>query len=146
MEQLTMEVLRPPVSPSSDTLPAAASGEITRHDYGRFSEPPGAAFVVAFDPGARTDWHSHKAGQFIYVLDGRGLIVTRGGDHSILGVGDVVVVPSDEVHWHGALPDASLKHVALSIGDSQRQGAVDDETYSAGVRQATRPGGLGTLG
>ncbi|HYI68033.1 MAG TPA: cupin domain-containing protein [Candidatus Limnocylindrales bacterium] len=121
-------------------MPTAASGAITRYDYGEFSEPPGAAFVVAFDPGARTDWHSHEAGQFIYVLDGRGLIVTRGGDHSTLGAGDLVVVPSDEVHWHGALPDAGLRHVAISIGDSQRQDAVDDETYVAGVRQATWSG------
>lgn len=136
-----MEVLRAPALPSPDTMPAAASGTITRYDYGEFTEPPGAAFVVAFDPGARTDWHSHNGGQVIYVVDGRGLIVTRGGDHSFLGVGDVVVVPADEVHWHGALPDASLKHVTLSMGDSQRQDAVDDETYSAGVRQAARAGG-----
>jgi quercetin dioxygenase-like cupin family protein len=121
-------------------MPAAASGTISRYDYGDFAEPHGAAFVVAFDPGARTDWHSHTAGQFIYVLDGRGLVVTRGGDHSVLGVGDVVVVPSEEVHWHGAWPDASLTHVALSMGDSQRQDAVDDETYLAAVRQAKRLG------
>lgn len=133
-----MEVLRAPALPSPETMPAAASGTITRYDYGKFRQPAGAAFVVAFDPGARTDWHSHTAGQFIYVVDGRGLIVTRGGEHSSLGAGDLVVVPPDEVHWHGALPDASLKHVALSMGDSRRQGAVDVETYSAGVRQATR--------
>jgi quercetin dioxygenase-like cupin family protein len=131
-----MDVLRAPALPSADAMPAAASGRITRYDYGEFSELRGSAFLVAFDPGARTDWHSHSAGQFIYVVDGRGLIVTRDGDHSILGEGDVVVVPSRELHWHGALPDASLKHVTLSIGESQRQGAVDDETYLAGVQQA----------
>lgn len=132
-----MEVLRAPALASPDTMPAAATGTIARYDYGEFSDAAGAAFVVAFDPGARTDWHSHSAGQFIYVVDGRGLIVTRGGEHSSLAAGDVVVVPPDEVHWHGAVPDSGLRHVALSMGESQRQGAVDDEAYSKSVRQLT---------
>ena len=132
-----MQVLRAPTSPAADVTPEAASGTITRYDYGAFGEPSGAAFIVAFDPGSRTEWHIHNAGQFIYVLDGTGVIVTRDGDHSILGLGDVVVVPGGESHWHGALPETSLRHLTLSIGGSERGEPVDEETYLVGVRLAT---------
>lgn len=135
-----MDVLRAPASPSADAMPRAASGTIARYDYGSFPNPPGAAFVVAFDRGARTDWHSHTGGQFIYVIDGGGVIATRAGQHSSLRPGDLVVVPPNEVHWHGALPDVSLNHLTLSMGESQPQGRVDDATYSSGVREATESG------
>jgi quercetin dioxygenase-like cupin family protein len=131
-----MLVLKSPKTPSPDPLPPAASGTITRFDYGEFSGPDGAAFIVEFEPGARTEWHTHIAGQFIYVVEGNGVIVTRDGDHSTLAAGDLVVVPAGETHWHGAEPKGSMKHVTVSLGDSQRHEAVDDQTYRSGVLQA----------
>jgi quercetin dioxygenase-like cupin family protein len=133
-----MRVLRVPAAPSIDAIPASASGTIVRYDYGEFADPSGAAFSVSFKDGARTDWHSHTGGQFLYVLEGSGLVVTRDGEHSSIGPGDVVVVPPNEQHWHGAFPDTAMTHVALSVGESQREGSVDEVTYLTAVRRTTR--------
>src|ERR1700734_4503177 len=58
--------------------------------------------VVRFDPGARTNWHTHPLGQTLYVLAGRGLIQREGQPARIIRPGDVVWIPPDEKHWHGA--------------------------------------------
>src|ERR1700734_1207845 len=67
--------------------------------------PPPArlrAVRVRFDPGARTNWHTHPLGQTLYVLAGRGLIQREGQPARIIRPGDVVWIPPDEKHWHGA--------------------------------------------
>jgi quercetin dioxygenase-like cupin family protein len=58
--------------------------------------------AVRFTPGARTAWHSHAVGQTPDVTDGQGLAQSRGGGIVPLRPGDVVTIPPDEVHWHGA--------------------------------------------
>src|ERR1700734_4267142 len=57
---------------------------------------------VSFEPGARTNWHTHPLGQTLYVLAGRGLIQREGQPARIIRPGDVVWIPPDEKHWHGA--------------------------------------------
>ena len=78
--------------------------------------PPPArvrAVRVRFDPGARTNWHTHPLGQTLYVLAGRGLIQTEGQPARIIRAGDVVWIPPGEKHWHGAAPDHAMEHLAM---------------------------------
>jgi len=78
--------------------------------------PPPArvrAVRVRFDPGARTNWHTHPLGQTLYVLAGRGLIQTEGQPARIIRPGDVVWIPPGEKHWHGAAPDHAMEHLAM---------------------------------
>ena len=34
---------------------------------------------VSFEPGARTNWHSHPLGQTLYVISGVGRVQSKGG-------------------------------------------------------------------
>ena len=69
---------------------------------------------VVFEPGARTAWHTHPAGQILLVLDGAGWYQEKGKTARRLSKGSVVVFPSDTIHWHGAGQDSSLTHIAIT--------------------------------
>ena len=91
--------------------------------------------AVRFSPGARTAWHRHSLGQTLHVTEGVGLVVTR--DQVIaMRPGDSVHTPPGEEHWHGALPDRFMTHLAMWEDDDATWGAhVTDEEYAAAVSQ-----------
>jgi quercetin dioxygenase-like cupin family protein len=69
--------------------------------------------TVRFSPGARTAWHAHAVGQTLYVVDGTGLVQSRGEVVTEMHPGDVVHTPPGEWHWHGAAPDHFMTHLAM---------------------------------
>lgn len=73
---------------------------------------------VHFAPGARTHWHSHPVGQTLWGTDGLGIVATRSGDTITLAPGETVWIPADEEHWHGALPDRLMAHLAIHENDA----------------------------
>jgi quercetin dioxygenase-like cupin family protein len=91
---------------------------------------------VTFEPGARNNWHTHPGGQILLVIDGTGYYQEKGKPTQLLRKGDVVKIPPNIVHWHGATPDASLTHIAIST-NIQKGGVVDwlqpvtDEEYNS---------------
>jgi quercetin dioxygenase-like cupin family protein len=68
---------------------------------------------VSFEPGARTNWHTHPLGQTLYVISGVGRIQTKGGPIQEIRPGDVVWIPAGEKHWHGASPANAMTHIAM---------------------------------
>jgi quercetin dioxygenase-like cupin family protein len=74
--------------------------------------------VVRFDAGTRNHWHRHVGGQVLHVVEGEGLVQSRGEEPRQIGVGDSVSADPGEVHWHGAGPDGVMAHIAISIGDT----------------------------
>lgn len=84
--------------------------------------------IVHFAPGARTHWHRHPAGQWLYGVGGRGRVRTRAERGHILEPGDVVHVGAHEWHFHGATPDTPLIHVAVNGGGAPEWGDPVDET------------------
>ena len=70
--------------------------------------------VVTFDPGARTFWHTHPAGQRMIIVSGKGLIGTEKGDVRVVRQGDNVWCPAGLKHWHGAAPDTAMAHLVLT--------------------------------
>ena len=68
---------------------------------------------VTFEPGARTNWHSHPGGQILLVTGGAGYYQEQGGPIQLMREGDVVEIRPDGVHWHGATPSDPLAHVAV---------------------------------
>jgi 4-carboxymuconolactone decarboxylase len=69
---------------------------------------------VIFEPGARTNWHTHPAGQTLLVLEGKGWYQEKGKPARSITKGDVVEIPADTEHWHGAAKDSSLTHLAIT--------------------------------
>jgi quercetin dioxygenase-like cupin family protein len=69
---------------------------------------------VTFEPGARTNWHKHQGGQILLVTDGIGYYQEKGKPARLIKKGDVVRIPPDTEHWHGATPNSSLTHIAIS--------------------------------
>lgn len=67
---------------------------------------------VTFVDGARNRWHHHGADQVLIVTAGDG-IVASGTEERAVTVGDVILVPAGERHWHGAAPGARFTHFAV---------------------------------
>jgi quercetin dioxygenase-like cupin family protein len=76
---------------------------------------------VSFEPGARTNWHTHPLGQTLYVIAGVGRVQTKGGPLREIKPGDVVWIPANEKHWHGGSPTTGMTHLAM-------QEALDGQT------------------
>jgi quercetin dioxygenase-like cupin family protein len=93
------------------------------------------ALRVYFEPGARTNWHTHPLGQILIVMDGAGRVQSWGGPLREIGPGDVVWIPPGEKHWHGAAPGSAMTHLAIQEALGGEQAAwlepVSDETYLA---------------
>jgi quercetin dioxygenase-like cupin family protein len=68
---------------------------------------------VSFEPGARTNWHSHPFGQTLYVVAGLGLVQKEGEAVREIRPGDVVWIPPGEKHWHGGSPTNGMTHIAM---------------------------------
>ncbi len=67
---------------------------------------------VIFAPGARNRSHTHTCDQVLIVTAGRGLVVTDT-ERVTVEVGDIVVVPAGEKHWHGATEDSTFSHLFI---------------------------------
>ncbi|MFH6991243.1 cupin domain-containing protein [Flavobacterium sp. FlaQc-48] len=88
---------------------------------------------VTFEPGARTKWHSHPAGQIILALDGVGYYQERGKPKIIVNKGDVIKCPADIPHWHGASAYKKFIQVAITgreKGETIWLEQVSDTQYS----------------
>src|SRR5881394_2583425 len=68
---------------------------------------------VAFEPGARTAWHTHPLGQTLHVISGVGRIQTKGQPVREIKAGDVVWIAPGEKHWHGGAPTTGMVHIAM---------------------------------
>ena len=69
---------------------------------------------VTFEPGARTAWHSHPLGQTLIVTAGTGRVQRWGDPVEEIRQGDVVWIPPGQKHWHGAAPNSSMTHIAIT--------------------------------
>jgi quercetin dioxygenase-like cupin family protein len=71
------------------------------------------AVNVNFEPGARTNWHTHPLGQTLHVLSGMGRVQVWGEPMREIRPGDTVWIPPGEKHWHGASPTIAMRHLAI---------------------------------
>src|ERR1700674_5788836 len=68
---------------------------------------------VSFEPGARTNWHTHPLGQTLIITSGLGWVQRDGGPIEEVRPGDVVWFPPGLKHWHGATPTTAMTHIAI---------------------------------
>jgi len=89
----------------------------------RFTNPDPARLhgvFVTFEPGARTNWHTHPLGQLLIITAGQGRAQVEGGPVQTLNPGDQVWFAPGERHWHGAAPDTAMTHLALQEAEGGR--------------------------
>ncbi len=71
---------------------------------------------VTFEPGCRNNWHiHHKGGQILLCTAGRGYYQEWGKEAQELHAGDVVNIPPEVKHWHGAAKDSWFAHLAVEV-------------------------------
>lgn len=68
---------------------------------------------VYFEPGARSNWHTHPAGQILIITDGVGYYQEKGQPRRTIRKGDVIKCPPNVLHWHGASPDTGLQQIYI---------------------------------
>ena len=91
---------------------------------------------VTFEPGCRNNWHiHHKGGQILLVTGGQGWYQAWGQPARRLRPGDVVEIPPEVKHWHGAAKDSWFAHLAVEIpaegASNQWLEPVADDGYNA---------------
>jgi quercetin dioxygenase-like cupin family protein len=89
---------------------------------------------VYFEPGARSNWHIHPAGQILIITDGIGYHQIKGQSRQTIKKGDVIKCPPNVLHWHGASPESSLQQLYIvpntEKGIVQWMHPVSDEEYN----------------
>ena len=93
---------------------------------------------VTFEPGCRNNWHIHKAtkdgGQILICVDGDGWYQEEGKKPQSLKAGDVVVIPANVKHWHGAKRNSWFSHLAVEVPGENTSNEwcekVTDEEYN----------------
>jgi quercetin dioxygenase-like cupin family protein len=68
---------------------------------------------VYFEPGARSNWHTHPGGQILIITDGAGYHQIKGEPKQRLKKGDVVKCPPNVMHWHGASPESGMQQMYI---------------------------------
>src|SRR3954463_4331876 len=94
---------------------------------------------VYFEPGARSNWHTHPAGQILIITDGVGYYQEKGQPRRTLRKGDVVKCPPNVLHWHGASADTGLQQIYIiprtEKGVVQWLQPVTNEEYNTAARK-----------
>ncbi|MDQ1234177.1 quercetin dioxygenase-like cupin family protein [Paenibacillus sp. SORGH_AS306] len=85
---------------------------------------------VTFAPSARNNWHSHHVGQVLLVTGGKGWYQAEGQPAQALQTGDVVNIPANVKHWHGATKDSWFVHLAMTPGETDWLEPVEDEWFN----------------
>ena len=89
---------------------------------------------VYFEPGARSNWHTHPAGQILIIIDGVGYYQEKGQPRRTLRKGDVIKCPPHVMHWHGASADTGMQQLYIlpktETGIVQWLQPVTDEEYN----------------
>ena len=103
---------------------------------------PGSSVVslanVTFEPGCRNNWHIHHAtnggGQILICVEGEGWYQEEGKPAQSLKPGDIVVIPANVKHWHGAKKDSWFSHIAVEVPGENASNEwcepVNDEEYN----------------
>lgn len=93
---------------------------------------------VTFEPGARSNWHTHPAGQTLLVISGTGLYQEKGQPVKTIKKGETIICDAEIEHWHGASPENGMTHVAITNFKNDSSVVwlkpVTDEEYKKGLK------------
>jgi quercetin dioxygenase-like cupin family protein len=130
-------IIRAGARPAAPGSPNFFTGQVSVRPVVQ-PQAPGRTSIgaVTFQPGARSNWHTHPAGQALYVSDGCGWTQREGGPITRICSGDAVYVPAGVKHWHGATATTTMTHLAITETVDGRNvdwmEPVSDAQYRAG--------------
>jgi len=138
--QAQLEIKRSGSQPSTKGPEEWFTGTVRIDPLFHAKDPARAAGAsVTFEPSARTAWHTHPLGQTLIVTTGCGLVQIWDGPVEKICPGDVIWIPPNEKHWHGATPTTAMTHIAIQeqldgkvvdwmekVSDEQYQGVGQD--------------------
>ena len=87
------------------------------------------ALRLRFEPGARSNWHSHGTWQILMAEEGRGRTQVRGEALQEMLPGQPVYAGPGVVHWHGAAPDEHMVQLTFVSGQTDWEDPVSDDDY-----------------
>jgi quercetin dioxygenase-like cupin family protein len=133
----TIDIARNGSQPSQTGPAANFTGAVRIDPLFSARDPSRASGAsVTFEPGARTAWHTHPAGQRLIVTYGVGWVQQWGGPTQEIRPGDVVWIPPGQKHWHGATPSTAMRHIAIQEAVNGKvvewMEKVSEEQYQAG--------------
>ena len=70
-------------------------------------------FVVNFGRGVRNKFHVHESDQILIVTEGKGIVATEE-EQRVVSVGEIILFPAGEKHWHGATDDSEFSHIYIT--------------------------------
>ena len=93
---------------------------------------------VTFEPRCRNNWHIHHAtkggGQMLVCVAGKGWYQEWGKPAVQMLPGDVIHIPANVKHWHGAAADSWFAHFAFEVPGENTSNEwlepVTDEEYN----------------
>lgn len=131
-----MQIYKNTDRPSGKGDPQYFTGMVRQEPIIQAPEPARIfAVSVTFEPGARTNWHTHPFGQTLFVISGVGLVSTWDEAVQQILPGDTVWIPPGEKHWHGASPEKAMTHIAMQ---EQKDGTPTDWLEAVTDTQYTR--------
>ncbi len=81
--------------------------------------------VVSFGKGIRNKFHMHESDQILIVTSGKGIVATEHEQRTVT-VGDVILIPKGEKHWHGASEDSEFSHIFITKTGGQKYIQLED--------------------
>lgn len=110
-----MQIMRAGARPSARGPAAYFTGSV-RIDAPFATQAPArvGGATVTFEPGARTNWHTHPLGQTLIVVAGLGRCQREGGPVEEIRPGDIVWFAPGEKHWHGVGVETAMSHIAIA--------------------------------
>ena len=104
--------------------------------------------LVTFEPGARTNWHTHPLGQLLIVTSGKGWTQCEGEPRVEINAGDTIWCPPGHKHWHGATNPSPMSNTATDMsrqrcpksssnGRNIRGSRIGEVTWNSDLHQAS---------
>ncbi|MDQ3540626.1 MAG: cupin domain-containing protein [Chloroflexota bacterium] len=110
-----MKIVRQDIDGATPNTSAIMVGEVVSQNLVAEGDAPSLRVTaVTFRDGAFNKWHSHSTEQVLIVTHGNGIVATGQEERPIVP-GDVVLIPANERHWHGAAPGATMTHLAILL-------------------------------
>lgn len=107
-------------------------------------------YYAQFKNGAKTKVHYHEGGQILLVTNGSGILVLyekanlssahvkiKQNTRVTLNRGDMVYIPRNTLHWHGAAKGKDLVHMAFN-GFSPRGREAETIWYESDFKSIAR--------